>query len=140
MTGVGAKVLIDGGCSPIVVPPVVVVVGPSLIVTVFVGTRPSDGAAAGSDAGEFDEGCDASDDGDDPFALVTVGDDASDDGDDSFALVTVGDGGCDASDDGEDPFALPTDPDDDVGAAAGELGSVVMMVPPYFPASSSARS
>jgi hypothetical protein len=104
MTGVGAKVSIDGGCSPIVVPSVVVVAGPSLIVTVFVGTRPLDGAAAGSDA--------------DPFALVTVGDE-----------------GCDASDDGEYSFELSTDPDDDVGAAAGELWSVAMMVPPYFPAS-----
>ena len=26
----------------------------------------------------------------------------------------------------------PTDPDDDVGAAAGELGSMVMVVPPSF--------
>ena len=117
-TGVGAKVSIDGGCSPIVVPSVVVVAGPSLIVTVFVGTRPSDGAAAGSDAGDF----------------------GSSEALSPFALVPVGDEGCDASDDGDDPFALSTDPDDDVGAAAGELGSMVMVVPPSFPASSSARS
>ena len=116
-TGVGAKVSIDGGCGPIVVPSVVVVAGPSLIVTVFVGTRPSDGAAAGSDAGDF-----GSSEALSPFALVPVGDegcDASDDGDDPFALVPVGDEGCDASDDGDNPFALSTDPDDDVGAAAG---------------------
>ena len=118
MTGVGAKVSIDGGCSPIVVPSVVVVAGPSLIVTVFVGTRPSDGAAAGSDAGDF----------------------GSSEALSPFALVPVGDEGCDASDDGDDPFALSTDPDDDVGAAAGELGSMVMVVPPSFPAPSSARS
>ena len=109
-TGVGAKVSIDGGCSPIVVPSVVVVAGPSLIVTVFVGTRPFGSS------------------------------DAPDDGDDPFALVPVGDEGCDASDDGDNPFALSTDPDDDVGAAAGELGSMVMVVPSSFPASSSARS
>ena len=116
-TGVGAKVSIDGGCSPIVVPSVVVVAGPSLIVTVFVGTRPSDGAAAGSDAGDF----------------------GSSEALSPFVLVPVGDEGSDASDDGDNPFALSTIPDDD-GAAAGELGSMVMMVPPSFPASSSARS
>jgi hypothetical protein len=90
---------------PIVVPLVVVEdVGPSFIVTVFVGTN---GELPESDAGELGS-----------LPVVTVGDEGCDcdDGEDPFALSTDSD-----------------DDDDDDGAAAGELGSVLMVVPPYLP-------